>query len=108
MRRKRYLTDDCPCENCRHYSDAKTRELHALIRRFLSINRERGKRLFAGLVLQWNGKDMALTAAITGLDPRTIKKGLAELEAGGLQPLSRGRKKGGGRKPTRNLAPQPQ
>jgi hypothetical protein len=107
MRRKRSLSDDCPCENCRHYPDTRTRHLHTLIRRFLSISRERGKRLFAGLVLQWNGKDMGLTATITGLSPRTIKRGLAELEAGGLQPLSRSRRKGGGRKPKGNLGPQP-
>ena len=93
----------CKCPKCNEYPfDSKTADLHHFINRFMSLHEERGRRLFAGLLLAWNGGDdkaLGLTAAITGLDPRTITKGLAELQASSLPPLGWSRREGGGRKP---------
>jgi hypothetical protein len=103
---KPYPKKVCSCPTCRHkqHPDDKTRTLHELILRFLCTQNERGRRLFAGLVLQWNDMNEKLTVQITGLHPHTIRKGLSELSSRDYRKLSdegRIREEGGGLPPRR-------
>ena len=109
MKRKWRQTHDCVCGECNSLRpDANTQRLDILINCFLATQDERGRRLFAGLFLEWNSGNMGpnaalqLTAAITGLSPRTIQKGLTELKSNEYRDLAddgRARRTGGGRKP---------
>ena len=121
--------DRCRCPKCDSHvngrrCEATTYDLHMLTRRFLSLLDERGRRLFAGLLLASHvaatredgdnedakkakaTKALDLTAQITHLTSRTITKGRHELEAGGQRRLGEktehfgpSRRKGGGRPP---------
>jgi hypothetical protein len=103
--RKRYVEHLCRCPTCRDKgnTDEKTRTKHNLINRFICTQDERGRRLFAGLLLQLNDGDRFLTTKITGIAPATLIKGLNELSTRDYRKLSdegRTRIEGGGRKPS--------
>lgn len=109
MKRRWRPPRDCDCDECHSLRpDPSTKTLHDLINRFLVTQNESGRRLFAGLVVQLVSKNsrlnpaIRLTAKITGLDRRTIKKGFAELKSDTYRNLADGgriRHEGGGRKP---------
>ena len=92
-----------PCEwaVCQAGTDAAIAHQHAQINLFLSRLTEPQRRWYAGMLSQApDGPSDRPLALITGLDPKTIARGRAELAAGlpALVP-PRQRRPGGGRQP---------
>jgi hypothetical protein len=90
---------ECACPVCQAASELTTRAHHQQINLFLSRLTEPQRRWYVGLLSQAadSPSDRQL-ALITGLDPKTIQRGRAELAQGLADaPLSRLRRPGGGR-----------
>jgi hypothetical protein len=92
---------ECACPICLAATDAATLAHHRQINLLLSRLSEPQRRWYVGVLSQApdSPSDRQL-ALITGLDPKTIQRGRAEL-AGGLAeaPPTRQRRPGGGRPP---------
>lgn len=89
----------CACAVCLAGTDPATAQQHAHINLFLRCLTEPQRRWYAGMLSQAPGSpsDRQL-ARITGLDPKTIARGRAELTAGLPAVLPpRQRRAGGGR-----------
>lgn len=90
----------CPCDQCRKAPEGQTAEDHRAINRVLTLLDERGRRLFAGLLVARHGRGgIELVARVTGLSRNTIRRGVRELYRPPQALLGRVRRPGGGRKP---------
>ena len=90
---------ECECASCQAGSDPSTAQQHTQINLFLSRLSEPQRRWYAGVLSQAPGapSDRHLRL-ITGLDPKTIARGRAELAAGLPTVVApRQRRPGGGR-----------
>jgi hypothetical protein len=98
---------ECACPICQAASDAATLAHHRQINLFLSRLSEPQRRWYVGLLSQApdSPSDRHL-ALITGLDPKTIQRGRAELAQGlAVAPPTRQRRPGGGRLPAEKKIP---
>ena len=87
----------CECRDCRAHRRGDVARQHRLINRLLASGNERVRRLFAGFVAEHVAGGVSQTARITGLDRKTIAKGIGELgKTSG--PDEHVRRAGGGRK----------
>ncbi len=103
---------ECSCSICQSGNDNETVRFHRSINTVLSSLNERQRRWFVGMLsLQpqpFTDRELAL---ITGLDPKTIRRGRRELfqEPETVVPPHRQRRAGGGRiqseKKTQNSCP---
>ncbi len=91
----------CPCSRCRTGKDHPDRAHHEHLRTLMHVLDERQRRWVAG----WEAARLGyggieLVAQITGLDPKTVRRGRSEL-AQGLPGLAnaRIRRPGAGRPP---------
>lgn len=90
----------CACPVCRTGGDRAIVEYHRAINRVLVELDERGRRLFAGLLAKQLGRGgIQLLSLITGLDRKTVRRGLREIHPRGRSKTDRIRRSGGGRKP---------
>ncbi len=97
----------CACAVCRAGSDPSTAQRHAQINVFLHCLSEPQRRWYAAVLAQApdHPSDRHL-ALLTGLDPKTIARGRAELAAGLPTVLPpRQRRPGGGRLPSEKKTP---
>jgi hypothetical protein len=92
----------CECAVCQTGADPATTHQHAQINLFLSRLTESQRRWYAGVLSQApDGPSDRHLALITGLDPKTIARGRAELAAGLPTVVPpRQRRPGGGRRPS--------
>jgi hypothetical protein len=92
-------SNHCSCPLCRAGKDHPDRAHHAHLRALMHVLDERQRRWVAGLEaerLGYGGAD--LVAQITGLDPKTIRRGRRELAQGLAEvPSTRIRRPGAGR-----------
>ena len=89
----------CVCPVCRTGSDRARVEFHRAINRVVVELDERGRRLFAGLLARQHGRGgIQLVSLITGLDRKTVRRGLREIKRRGHSNNERIRRTGGGRK----------
>jgi len=73
-------TTHCTCPVCRGQSAHSEKVLHEQINLLMSLMNPRQRRLFAAFQAQQMGHGgITRMAEITGLDRKTIRKGLAEL-----------------------------
>src|SRR6476661_1715263 len=89
----------CECAVCQTGTDPTTTHQHTQINLFLSRLTEPQRRWYVGVLSQApdSPSDRQL-ALITGLDPKTIQRGRAELAQGLTEaPATRLRRSGGGR-----------
>src|SRR6266446_1568165 len=98
-------SERCSCPLCRTGKDHPDRAHHAHLRMLMGVLDERQRRWVAGseaACLGYGG--IELVAQITGLDPKTIRRGQREL-AQGLAGLStaRIRRPGAGRPPAEKI-----
>jgi hypothetical protein len=97
----------CACAVCQAETDPAITRQHTQINLFLSRLTEPQRRWYAGVLSQApnNPGDRQL-ALITGLDPKTIARGRAELAAGLPTVVPpRQRRPGGGRRSTEKKIP---
>jgi hypothetical protein len=97
----------CACPVCHAATDAATVAHHRQINLFLSRLSEPQRRWYVGLLSQApdSPSDRQL-ALITGLDPKTIQRGRAELAQGLAEAApTRQRRPGGGRPPAEKKIP---
>ena len=87
----------CECRDCQERPRGGVAKLHRLLNRLLASGNERVRRLFAGFVAEHVAGGVSQTARITGLDRKTIAKGIREMRkaSGPDEPV---RRAGGGRK----------
>lgn len=99
---------DCPCPLCRSKKDHPDRAHHAHLRLLMRVLDERQRRWVAGeeaARLGYGGTN--LVAQITGLDPKTIRRGRKELAQGLADlPAARIRRIGAGRPSAEKTKPQ--
>jgi hypothetical protein len=89
----------CACPVCRSRSDSAVAEYHRAINRVAVELDERGRRLFTGLLAKRHGRGgIQLLAVITGLDRKTVRRGLREIKQVGRSKSERIRRPGAGRK----------
>jgi len=90
----------CECRECREHPRGNVAKQHRLINRLLALGNERIRRMFAGFVAEHVAGGVSPTAKITGLDRKTIAKGMRELRQSDSdrEPSERVRRTGGGRK----------
>lgn len=87
----------CECRQCQDRPRGNVAKQHRLINRLLASGNERLRRLFAGFVAEHVAGGVSQAARITGLDRKTIAKGIRELrKTSGVE--ERVRRAGGGRK----------
>lgn len=95
----------CPCLACRRDPQSLTAQLHTALNRVLSRADEKQRRWIAAMEaikLGWGG--IQEVARITGMDRRTVSRGIVELRSPeGFQ--GRVREKGGGRKAVEKKRP---
>jgi hypothetical protein len=94
MERGRYT---CPCQQCRRDEHSPTAEWHRAINEAVFHADEKNRRLVAGLEalrVGWGG--IRKLSEITGLDAKTISRGIRELREGRAL-KERVRRPGGGR-----------
>ena len=88
----------CTCRSCRDEGRSGTALWHRALNEAIYHTQEKQKRLVAAVEavrLGWGG--ITAISGITGLDRKTIARGIRELQAGGT-PEGRVREVGGGRK----------
>ena len=97
----------CECAVCQAGTDPATTHQHTQINLFLSRLTEPQRRWYAGVLSQAPaGPSDRQLALITGLDPKTIARGRAELAAGLPTVVPpRQRRPGGGRRRTEKKIP---
>lgn len=95
----------CSCPLCA--TDQESRVTHGRWMEMMSILNERQTRLYAAEKAMCLGHGgITLVAQVSGLSERTIRRGIQELQAGGVSELSeRSRHPGGGRKTMEDVDP---
>jgi len=100
--RTRYV---CPCRSCREDRLSATAEFHRAINEVIFHAGEKHRRLIAGLEAMKAGPGgITKISEITGLDRKTIARGIRDLRQGEAA-TGRDRKKGGGRKKVEKKRP---
>jgi hypothetical protein len=91
---------ECECKVCQAGQDEETQMRHRQINVLISKLKEAQRRWYVGSLSQSeNGLSDRELARITGLDPKTIRRGRRELANGVAERLGeRQRQPGGGRK----------
>jgi hypothetical protein len=89
----------CVCPACQQEPDSETAHLHHHMNQLLAQLNEPQRRWFVGMLsLQPNASTDRDLAQITGLDPKTIRRGRRELaQATDTLPAARQRQPGAGR-----------
>lgn len=89
----------CACEPCRQLEEHPDQQLHQQINLLMSRLDEQQRRWYAAVEAQRRGRGgLQLVATITGLDEKTIRRGMEELAADlENRPLDRVRLPGAGR-----------
>lgn len=96
--RERRKVRVCACTVCQAHTDRATIEYHQAINRVVVELNERGRRLFAGLLARQFGRGgVQRLSEISGLDRKTIRRGLREILQVGWRTAGRVRSPGGGR-----------
>lgn len=103
--RTRYV---CPCRSCREDRLSATAEFHRAINEVIFHAGEKHRRLIAGLEAMKAGRGgVTKISEITGLDRKTVARGIRDLRQG-EGAIGRNRKEGGGRKKVeKKRAPSP-
>lgn len=93
------LIHECQCPLCQQAGEPPEKHQHAQMNLFLSRLNEQQRRWFVALEAQQRGHGgEKLLSQITGLDGKTIRRGIRELENGlADRPLEKIRQPGGGR-----------
>lgn len=95
----------CRCRECRSSRDSLMAKVHAALNLVLAHTDEKSRRLIAGLEAMKLGRGgVEKVAEITGLDPKTIARGVEELETQSVVE-GRVRQEGGGRPPVEKKRP---
>lgn len=96
------VVHECQCDLCRRPDPHPEQERHRRMNLFLSRLDEQQRRWYVALEVERLGHGgERLLAQITGLDEKTIRRGLQELAAGlAERPTDRIRLPGGGRPPS--------
>jgi hypothetical protein len=96
------VVHECECDHCRRPEPHPDQERHRQMNLFLSRLDEQQRRWYVALEADRIGHGgERLLAQITGLDEKTIRRGLQELAAGLVdRPADRVRLPGGGRPPS--------
>lgn len=91
----------CQCPHCCQKADHPDRELHRQMNLFLSRLDEQQRRWYVALEARRIGRSgMSLLSRISGMDEKTIQRGMQELAAElAGRPTDRVRLPGGGRPP---------
>jgi hypothetical protein len=88
----------CTCPVCCREPDSELADEHRLINRLIAFFDEKHRRRFVGFLAQQRGRGgIEQLAQITGLSPKTIRRGLRELQSPAADPPHRVRRVGGGR-----------
>ena len=96
----------CACPACRQHPRSAIATDHRLINRLLASADERLRRLFAGFLARQLGRGgISQLRRISGLDRKTIAKGVQELRQHDQTLTGRIRRPGGGRKPVEQSHP---
>lgn len=81
-RQTRLRVNHCTCPICRSPAEHPEKTLHRQINLLMSVMNTRQRRLFAAFLAQQVGHGgIARLAEITGLDRKTIRRGVRELGA---------------------------
>ena len=102
------VVHECECETCRRPQPHPDQEHHRRMNLFLSRLDEQQRRWYVALEAERIGHGgERLLAQITGLDEKTIRRGLKELAAGlADRPVDRVRLAGGGRPQSEKKTPR--
>lgn len=89
----------CACTGCQNRTNRDLVEFHKSINRVVFELDERSRRLFVGLLAKRGGRGaIGEIAVITGMDRKTIRRGLREIGQIERRMSNRVRRSGGGRK----------
>ncbi len=94
------IIHNCQCHNCQQEEDHADKILHHQINLFLSRLDEQQSRWYVALEAKRIGHGgIKLLSEITGMDKKTISRGLEEIDKDlSIRPVDRIRQEGGGRK----------
>src|SRR6266567_2462274 len=96
----------CPCESCVTKPEGEIAEEHRAINRLVASMDEKRRRRFVGFLAHQHGRGgIASLTRITGLSPKTIRRGLRESQPPAAEVANRVRRPGGGRKRLEQLNP---
>ena len=96
----------CTCDSCLMQPQGEIAEEHRAINRLVAGMDEKRRRRFVGFLAHQHGRGgIASLARITGLSPKTIRRGLRESQRSAAEVANRVRRPGGGRKRLEQLEP---
>jgi hypothetical protein len=96
----------CTCESCVTKPQGEIAEEHRAINRLVAGMDEKRRRRFVGFLAHQHGRGgIASLARITGLSPKTIRRGVRESQPPVAEVADRVRRPGGGRKRLEHLNP---
>ncbi len=106
MEGQRHAPHVCACPACQQHPHGSVASEHRLINRLLASADERVRRLLAGFLARQLGQGgISQLQRISGLDRKTIAKGLRELRQQDKPAAGRVRRAGGGRKAVEEKRP---
>jgi Rhodopirellula transposase DDE domain len=106
FRKHRREIHSCTCESCVTQPQGEIAEEHRAINRLVASMDEKRRRRFVGFLAHQHGRGGTVSLArITGLSPKTIRRGLRESQQSAAEVADRVRRPGGGRKRLEQLHP---
>src|SRR5271165_5055146 len=89
----------CPCKYCVKQPQGDIGEEHRAINRLVASMDEKRRRRFVGFLAHQHGRGgIASLAWITGMSPKTIRRGMRESQPSAAEAADQVRRPGGGRK----------
>jgi hypothetical protein len=105
-RKRRRKIHSCPCESCVTQPQGKIAEEHLAINRLVATMDEKRRRRLVGFLAHQHGRGgITSLVRITGLSPKTIRRGMRESQRSAAEDADRVRRPGGGRKRLEQLNP---
>ena len=105
-RKHRREIHSCTCESCVTQPQGEIAEEHRAVNRLVAGMDEKRRRRFVGFLAHQHGRGgSASLARITGLSPKTIRRGMRESHQSAAEVTDRVRRPGGGRKRLEQLDP---
>jgi hypothetical protein len=106
FRKHRREIHSCNCESCVTQPQGEIAEEHRAINRLVASMDEKRRRRFVGFLAHQHGRGGTVSLArITGLSPKTIRRGIRESQQSAAEVADRVRRPGGGRKRLEQLNP---
>jgi hypothetical protein len=100
------IVRECRCLDCQQFPHGDIAREHQAINRVVVSLKERGRRLFVGLLAHERGRGgVVAVATITGMSRTSIRQGMLEIQRAVPDLSDRVRKPGGGRKPVEKKHP---